>query len=743
MSKLALYQQDDAIDIVTGVCPHDCPDTCTWQVAVRRADGRAVDIWGHADHPVTDGRLCTKVDRYLERTYHADRLTTPLRRVGPKGAGRFEPVTWDEALADIGARLGAVIARRGPEAVLPYSYAGTMGLLQGEGMASRLWNKMGASRLARTICAEAGFEGLTYTLGAAVGPEPESFAHARLILIWGSNTLTSNMHLWPFVQQARKNGAQAIVIDPANTRTAQAADRWIGINPGTDGALALAMMHVIIADELHDADYVARYTVGFDALRARVAEWTPARAAAITGVDADTIRELARVYATTRPAAIRINYGMQRHRGGGMAMRTIACLPALVGAWRNEGGGIQLSTSGLFRHMDRTGLQRPDLYRPDLLGGRAPRTFNMNRLGDALSLDPARRAQAHYHPRPVDPVPAPEHAGPPVDALVVYNCNPAAVAPDQAAVIAGLQREDLFTVVLEHFATDTTDYADYVLPATTQLEHWDIVRPYGHAFLPLNRPALAPVGDSLPNSEIFRRLAAAMGYDEACFGEDDATILRRLIEAQTHPSFDGVTWDVLERDGFARMNLPRPFRPFAQGDFPTPSGKCEFYSQRMADDGYDPLPTFTPPAWMEGKVDASPRAADHELICISPPAHSFLNSSFVNVPRFTRREATPRLLIHPDDAEARGIADGATVTVANHLGSVQLTASVTRDVVPGTVLAPGIWWNKLSPDGRNVNQITPQDEADMGAGALFYDTLVTITPSTTTVETSQLEESTV
>ncbi|MCB0070925.1 MAG: molybdopterin-dependent oxidoreductase, partial [Caldilineaceae bacterium] len=496
---------------------------------------------------------------------------------------------------------------------------------------------------ARTICSEAGFEGMLYTLGAAVGPEPETFAQARLILIWGSNTLTSNMHLWPFIQQARKDGAQVIVIDPANTRTAQAADRWIGLNPGTDGALALAMMHVIIADDLHDADYVARYTVGFDALAARVAEWTPARAAAITGVDAATIRELAHAYATTRPAAIRINYGMQRHRGGGMAVRTVACLPALVGAWRDVGGGITLSTSGGFAHMDRTGL-----YRADLLAGRTPRTINMNRLGDALSLDPTRRALAHYHPRPVDPMPSPEEAGPAVEALVVYNCNPAAVAPDQAAVIAGLQRDDLFTVVLEHFVTDTADYADYVLPATTQLEHWDIVRPYGHYFLPLNRPAIAPVGESLPNSEIFRRLAAALGYDDACFQEDDETILERFVAAQTHESFASITWARLLENGFARLALPEPYLPFAEGGFPTPSGKCEFYSQTMQDDGYEPVPDYTPPAY-----EAVTRGDPGALCCISPPAHSFLNSSFVNVERLRRRERAPCLLIHPEDAGPR------------------------------------------------------------------------------------------
>ncbi len=383
MSKATDYQNDPFIEIVTGVCPHDCPDTCGWQVAVDRASGRAVDIWGHPDHPVTLGRLCGKVDRYLERVYHPDRLTTPLKRVGPKGSGQFEPVSWDEALPEIARRLSAVIDEHGPEAVLPYSYAGTMGLLQGEGMAQRFFNRMGASRLARTICSEAGFEGYLYSIGAAEGTETEAFAQAKLILIWGSNTLTSNLHLWPFVQEARRSGARVVVIDPARTRTAQAADEWIAIRPGTDGALALAMMHVIIGEGLYDADYVQQHTVGFEQLRERVVEWTPQRASEITGIPAERIIELARAYATTRPAAIRVNYGMQRHRGGGMAMRTIACLPALVGAWRDHGGGIQLSTSGAFRHLDLSGLQRADL-----LAGRSPRTINMNRLGDALSLDP-------------------------------------------------------------------------------------------------------------------------------------------------------------------------------------------------------------------------------------------------------------------------------------------------------------------------------------------------------------------
>ena len=715
------YAADPAVQIITGVCPHDCPDSCAWQVAVARSTGRALDIWGHPDHPVTAGALCTKVDRYLERTYHRDRLITPLKRVGAKGEGRFEPVSWEEAIAAIAARLQDVIARHGAEAVLPYSYAGTMGLLQGEGMAQRFFSRMGASRLARTICSVAGGEGYAYTIGATEGMETEAFAHAKLILIWGSNTLTSNMHLWPFIQQAKHQGARVVVIDPARTRTARAAGEWVAVRPGTDGALALAMMHVIIAENLHDAEYVSRFTVGFDALAARVAEWPPERAEEITGVPAAVIRDLARAYATTRPAAIRANYGLQRHGGGGMAMRTIACLPALAGAWRDHGGGIQLSASGAFRHLDRSTLQRAELQR-----GR-PRTLNMIRLGDALSLNSVDIARAVHHPRPVDDETRSGDAGPggtlPVKALIVYNSNPAAVAPDQSAVLAGLRRDDLFTVVLDHFQTDTADYADYVLPATTQLEHWDILKPYGHLYLSLNRPAIAPVGQSLPNSEIFRRLAAAMGYDEPDFAQTDQEILAELMDSQTHPSFAGITWGALLEKGFMRLNLPQPHLPFANGGFPTPSGKCEFYSAAMAQDGYDPLPTYTPPAWQESRMGQTPHP-DAMLVCISPPAHSFLNSSFVNVDHLRAREEQPLLRIHPADAARRGIADREPVTVWNNRGEVRLVARLDDGLAPGTVFAPGVWWAKLSPDGRNINQVTAQQQSDMGGGATFYDVQV-------------------
>ncbi len=694
--RAAIHGRREEIIDVRGACPHDCPDTCAWIATVDRATGRAIRLRGAEDHPITRGFLCTKVNHYLERTYHPDRLLHPMRRTGAKGEGRFERISWDEALGEISERLLEIAGRYGAEAILPYSYAGTMGIVQSQSMDRRFFHRLGATRLLRTICSEAGFTGLRYTLGTARGTPPEEFAHARYILLWGANLLTSNAHLWPFVQEARKNGAKVVCIDPVRTRTARASDWWLPILPGTDAALALAMMHVIFRDGLEDRAFIEEHCIGGDRLRERVAEWTPERAAAITGLDPDAITQLAREYATTRPAVIRINYGMQRHAGGGMAVRTIACLPALVGAWRDVGGGLLLSTSGAFP-LNYQKLERPDLCPPDT------RALNMVELGRVLN----------------------EVDDPPIQALVVYNSNPAAVAPDQAAVRKGLSREDLFTVVLEHFQTDTADYADIVLPATTQLEHWDLVKPYGHYYLALNRPAIAPLGESKPNSEIFRLLAQRMGFDEPCFRDDDLTIIRQALESDA-PELAGVTLERLLEQGFVRLSLPDPYRPFADGRFPTPSGKCELYSERMARDGYDPLPTYAPPNW-EAEV-RSERAAGG-LLLISPPAHAFLNSTFVNVDRLRRREGEPMVWVHPDDAARHGIEDGQIVRVWNERGSFLARARVTGDVRPGVCMAPSIWWPKLSPGGQNVNFVTSQALADMGGGATFHDCVVHVAPA--------------
>ncbi len=698
------------VSFVRGVCPHDCPDTCAWEVAVD-ASGTAVDLWGAPEHPFTRGGLCGKVDRYVERTYHPDRLTRPMVRVGPKGSGEFKPVDWDAALDVIGERLSNIIDRHGAEAVLPFSYSGTLGALNGEGMAGRFFHALGASQLARTICAEAGSWGLRYTCGTTASVDSMDAEFSRLIVLWGTNTLSSNLHFWPVVLRAKKRGARVIVIDPVETKTAKAADQWIRIRPGTDAALALAMMHVLIAESLVDEDFIREGTIGFEELSAAVEGWTPARASEVTGIPNDEIVSLAREFAAADPALVRLNYGMQRHRGGGMAVRTIACLPALTGHWRRRGGGVLLSTSAAF------GLDSRPLRRPDLMPTPTPRTINMIRLGDALAGDEASLRRAHYRPRPSDPEVA--SLGPSVKALVVYNANPAASNPDLAKVREGLANEDLFTVVLEHFQTDTADYADVLLPATTQLEHLDLHASYGHLYLSLNRPAIAPVGQALSNAEIFRRIGVRMGLDASLFGPDDESLLKEYLAAQASPAIAPISWERLQADGFARVDVPTPFMPFAEGAFPTPSGRCELYSETMKEDGYSPTPEFIAPAWM---AEVTPDS----LVCVSPPAHLFLNSTFVNVDRLRKKTGAPYALMHPADAARRGLRDEEEIAVLGAGGRLRMTLKIRDAIVRGTICIEGIHWPKLSADGRGVNELTRQRETDFGGGATFYDVAVRV-----------------
>jgi anaerobic selenocysteine-containing dehydrogenase len=682
--------------VVRGACPHDCPDSCATLVTVE--DGRAVRIQGDPDHPFTQGFLCTKVNRYLERTYHAERVLAPLRRVGRKGEGRFVEATWDEALDAIAAKLNAIRASAdGPQAILPYSYAGTMGLLQGESMDRRFFHAIGASLLDRTICATAGMMGMRMTVGASIGADPEGLPSSDLVILWGTNTLTSNPHLWPHVLEARARGAPVLCIDPIRTRTAEQCDEWIPIQPGTDAALALGIMHVLFDEGLQDDDYLAAHTLGHEALRERVREYPPAKVASITGIPAERIVALARQYGTARAAFIRVNYGLQRHAGGAMAVRAIACLPAVTGHWRRAGGGVQLSSSANFA-FNKAALQRADLVPP------GTRTINMSLLGEALNAPDAGVG------------------GPPVRALIVYNSNPGAVAPDHHAVVRGLKREDLFTVVLEHFRTDTCDHADWVLPATTQLEHLDLHWSYGHLYATLNLPAIAPLGQALPNTEIFRRLAARMGLEDPCLRDDDETLVRQALET-TAPQMRTVTLDRLRADGWVRLDLPRPHLPYANGGFHTPSGKCEFHSERMAAMGLDPVPAFTPP--YESPTSSPELAARFPITLISSPAHQFLNSSFVNVGPLQRAAREPEVSLHPRDAERRGIAEGARV-VENDRGHFQATARIREGIREGVAWAPGIWWAKLSPDGVNVNVTTSQRLTDMGGGPVFYDNLVEI-----------------
>ena len=668
-------------------CPHDCPDTCAIRVTVE--DGRATRMQGDPDHPHTDGALCTKVARYTERTYHPERVLHPLRRVGPKGAGRFERVSWDAALADIAARLKA-IAARDPQAIVPFSYAGTMGLVQGEAMAGRFFHKLGASLLDRTICSAAGGEGLAATYGAKVGMLTEYFSESKLIVIWGSNSITANLHFWMRAKEAKRRGAKLWCIDPRRTDTADKCHRHLAIRPGTDGALALALMHELIAQDWLDEDYIARHLNGFEALRERALAWAPERAAEVCGVPATEIRELARDYGTTKPAGIRLNYGMQRVHGGGNAVRLIALLPCLTGAWRHRAGGLLLSSSGWFRV--KSVLDDATLLRPDLLAGRRPRTINMTTIGDDL----LRAASPAFGPR--------------IEALIVYNSNPVAVAPESPKVVAGFRREDLFTVVLEHFLTDTADHADYVLPATTQLEHVDVHTSYGHTHVLFNQPAIAPLGEAKPNAQIFRELAARMGFTEPCFADDDETLARTAVSR--------VDFAELRQRGW--VALPLPEAPFANGGFPTPDGKARVIAPGLG------VPDFVPN--YESRESAPELAARYPLAMISPPARNFLNSSFVNVMSLRDMEGEPLLEIHPEDAAPRGIESGAMLRVYNDRGDYRCRAEVSTRARPGVVNGLGVWWRKLGAAGTNVNELTHQRLTDIGAGAAFYDCLVEVAP---------------
>jgi anaerobic selenocysteine-containing dehydrogenase len=686
MSAAADTDEPGSLRIVKGACPHDCPDSCALEVHVR--DGVALKVMGANAHAPTAGVLCTKVARYTERVYHPERVLHPLRRIGAKGEGRFERISWAEAIESIARRL-APIAAENPEQILPYSYGGTMGLVQGESMAARFFHRLGASHLDRTICASAGTAGHAITLGSRIGMDMEIADAARLIIFWGCNAITSSVHFWAQAQAAKRRGAHLIAIDPYRSLTAEKCHEHIAPLPGTDGALALGLMHVLIRDDLIDHDYIERHTLGFEELRERVRAYDPARVAQICSLEPAAIESLAHRYGTTRPSIIRANYGMQRARGGGMAMRNVACLPALVGAFRDPAGGFLLSTGGQFK------IEEKALTRPDLLGSRAPRTINMATIGRAL----------------ID-------SSPPVRALIVYNSNPVAIAPDSQRVQRGFAREDLFTVVLEQFQTDTADYADIVLPATTQLEHFDVIKPYGHYYFVANHPAIAPRGEALPNTEVFRRLARAMGFNEPCFEDSDEKLARTALGER-------VDFEELCRTGWLHVGPERGRARFAEGGFDTPSGKVEFRSQAAAALGLDPLPDYIAPL----EHAQSELAQRFPLAMISPPARHFLNSSFVNVTSLRASEGEPWLDIHPQDASARGIAEDSYVRVFNDRGSIELRARVTERARRGVVVALSVWWRKLTRDGKNANELTSSATlTDMGRAPLFYDCRVEVEP---------------
>jgi anaerobic selenocysteine-containing dehydrogenase len=693
--------------VVHAACPHDCPDACGVLITVE--DGRATKIQGDPAHPVTQGFLCAKVTKYLDRVYSPERVLYPLRRIVYKGiAGEgaratraeFERITWDEALDEIAKRLKGVAAEFGSEAILPFSYGGTLGKLGYASMDRRFFHRLGASQLHRNICAEAGAAGVKSVYGVNIGTDPEQFRHSRYIIAWAANIHGNNVHLWPFIEEARRDGAKLVVIDPYRTRTAACADWHLPINPGTDVALALAMMHVIIKENLHDADYVSQYALGFDDLRAKVQDYPPEKVAPWTGISAGDIRKLAHEYATVRPAVIRMNYGVQRSENGGTAARVISMLPIVTGSWKEIGGGFQLSTSGAHK-VNEDALERPELMEKSL--GRPARILNMAELGKQLNYT----------------------KDPPVKALFVYNSNPAAICPNHNDVIRGLMRPDLFTVVHEQFFTDTTDYADIVLPATTFFEHKDLQTAYGHYYLQMSNQALEPLGECRSNVDLFRALAERMGFDDECFRDSVDDMIDQALNA-ANPWLKGLTRQRLEKEGHIRLNFegtgapPKPFLPWAEGNFRTPSGKAELYNERLRELGLDPVASFVPP--MESR-HAESKAFPLELL--ARKADNFLNSTFSNLPSVQSMEETGLLEMSRKDAESRGIREGDTVRVFNGRGEIHLKARVDGKVSTGVVAAK-LNWAKLTPGTLNINVLTSEKLTDLGNSAVFYSVLVEV-----------------
>ncbi|MCI0399508.1 MAG: molybdopterin-dependent oxidoreductase [Chloroflexi bacterium] len=686
--------------VVHGACPHDCPDTCGIVTVVE--DGRAVDFYGDPDHPITQGWLCAKVRPYLEHVYHPERLTHPLRRVGPKGSGRWQRTSWEEAIGEIAGRWQDVIARYGAEAILPYSYSGTLGLVQMGVASGRFWNRLGASQLERSICGAAAEQAVEATLGARRSPPYDELRQSRLIILWGHNPVSTAPHLMPFLRQAQRNGTQVVVIDPRRTRTARGADWHLAPIPGTDGALAMGLAHLIVREGLHDEAWLAEHTTGWPQLRERLAAFPPERTAALTGLAVEDIVALAHLYATAKPGLIKIADGINRNRNGGQNVRAVCALPAVTGQYGVPGGGLAYSTSGYIR-WDSEAVNKWSQCPPP------GRVVNMVRLGAAL---------------------LGEVTDPPIKSLFVFGANPATSAPNAGRIVEGLRREDLFTVVHDLFMTDTASYADLVLPATSQLEQADLHKAYGHTLLAYNHPAIPPLGESKSNWEVMRLLARAMGLAEPWLHQEVDEVIEEVLAATGayNPALQGITLERLKREKAIPLALETT-TPFAGGRFPTPSGKVELYSEALAAEGLDPLPGHfdesLDPAASPTQLGRSGQAdgAAGALRLVSGAAHHFVSSSLANQAGLLKHEGTPFVEIHPADAAARGINHGDAVILENGRGWVELRAVVTDGIRPGVVASPKGRWARLD-GGRNINWVTSDDLADMAGQSTYHSTQV-------------------
>jgi anaerobic selenocysteine-containing dehydrogenase len=699
---------------VRAACPHDCPDTCAMLVTVE--DGTAVKLRGDPEHPYTNGGLCVKVSRYIDRVYDPNRVLYPLRRTGPKGSGQFERITWDDAIDEICSRFGSIVEGYGGEAIMPVSYLGTQGILNGLNVGDPFFAKLGATISERTYCDSGSCTAYTMTIGDTAGVDPESLVHSKFILVWACNIVSTNLHLWPYITEARKRGAKVVVVDPVRTQTAASADQHIAIRPGTDGALALAMAHVIIAEGLIDQDYVDNYCVGYDEFADRVEQYTPEWAAVETGVPAETIRELSREYAGAQPSVIRIGVAVERHAGGGQTVRALSLLPALVGAWRKPGGGILQLPLWAFP-VNWGAFMHPELLTP------GKRVVNQFLLGAALTggleLDP------------------------PLKGLMVYNSNPVVVCPDQQRLIEGLKRDDLFTVVSEQFMTDTAEYADIVLPATTQLEQDDIMFSWGHLYVTYNQQAIEPLGEAVPNTEMFRRLAARMGFDDPLFHRTDEEMIAEAFD-WSDSAMEGITVESLKQQGWQRLNVPPAdvYAPHAEGNFRTPSGKTEFVASAAAAGNFvlplfrqgsndhqpgqtvDPLPHYIPP--QESRHTNPELAARYPLNLLTPKSHAYLNSCYANDEHHRKLQHEPSVVIHPADAAARGLTDGEHVRVFNDRGEFTVLAKIDAAVQPGVVVSSFGGWGKHAQATTTLAAVNSTRFADLGNAPTFSDTLVEV-----------------
>ncbi len=698
--------------IVRGACPHDCPDTCSMLVTVQ--DGRAIRVEGNPDHPFTRGTLCGKVSDYLDRVYSEKRVLYPMRRVGAKGSGEFERISWDEAIGEITSRFQQTIAEYGAEAVMPCSYLGHEGLLNGLTVGDAFFNRLGATVTERTMCISCTSTAYLMTYGPTHGTDPDTFRHSKYIVLWGCNALSTNVHLWPFIQEARKNGAKLVSIDPVRTRTAKQSDLHLPILPGTDGALALGMMHVIINEKLTDDDYIEKYTTGFAELKQRVENYPPEKVAGITGISVEDIVTLAREFATTQPSVVRIGVALEKQAGGGQGIRAISCLPALVGSWRHLGGGMLQAPMWPFP-IRWDVVHRPYFIKP------GTRVLNQWQLGRILTGEVSLE--------------------PPVKALFVYNCNPVTQAAEQDKIVKGLAREDLFTVVSEQFFTDTADYADIVLPATTQVENLDLMFSWGHTYVTLNDAAIQPLGEAVPNTELFRRLAERMGFEDECFKLSDEQLVMEVLDWSS-PVMDGIDLEILKSQGFAKLKIEAV--PHAEGNFPTPSGKCEFLSSMKVDSNFvlpafrqgfeeyepgepvDPLPTYIPQR--ESSQSNPELSSRYPLSLMSAKSHQFINSCFANLPKHALLQGEPKIIIHPNDAAHRNIAEGQMVKVYNDRGAFQVPATLNDMTRAGVVIAPIGYWRKISHANNTVNAATSATFTDLGRTAAVGDSLVEVEP---------------